>query len=207
MAILDRGIPGRELIDKTAILLLRNTCDAYALSCKIHDQPFSRPSEWMSGKGKHRFQYALLAHNKTGPKPVSRGGLGSTTVRSSLCRACPPTRSEMLWRLQATCSSRRSRREGDEIELRMVECLGQMGSGSVEVKLPHSVPGKLTSEANGARLCRWVRSTICMFARRRLSRCDSEPRTLLLESPRSPASSDSFLRRSGSICVLHEIPS
>ena len=52
VAMLDRGLPGRELVGNTPLLLLHNVCDAYALSWKINDREFNKPSVWMNAQGK-----------------------------------------------------------------------------------------------------------------------------------------------------------
>jgi len=102
--------PGADRQD--AILLLHNTCDAYALSWKIHDQSFSvLGMDERQGEAPFPVR-ACSPTRKTGPQPASRSGPGSTTVRSSPCPACPPTRSEMSWRLPTTCSSRRCAERG-----------------------------------------------------------------------------------------------
>ena len=52
LAILDRGIPGRELNGNTALLYLTATTDKF----------YNFPTPWLSGKGTHEFSYALVAH-------------------------------------------------------------------------------------------------------------------------------------------------
>ena len=64
VALLDRGVPGRELVDNTPLLLLHNVCDAYALTWKIHDREFKQPSAWISGRGTQTYEYALLPHSE-----------------------------------------------------------------------------------------------------------------------------------------------
>ena len=88
-------------------------------------------------QGEHRFQYAVLAHKEDWPKPASQRAweyncpvIAVPGLSANAERNVVETSDNLL--VEAL------RREGDEIELRMVECLGQMGSGSVEVKLPHS---------------------------------------------------------------------
>ena len=53
MALLDRGVPGRELVDRTAIIYLRNACDRYY---------WDKNTDWMRGKGEQSYQYALVAY-------------------------------------------------------------------------------------------------------------------------------------------------
>ena len=138
VAILDRGLPGRELVDNTPILLLHNVCDAYAIAWKINDQEFSKPSLWMNAKGKQVFEYALFAHEQDWPNagvpraaweynsPVVAVPGQAVSQAGSFCQTSPNVIVEAL------------RRVGDEIELRMVECLGQAGTASVRVDLRHT---------------------------------------------------------------------
>ena len=53
LALLDRGVPGRELDGATPVIYLLNTTDKY----------YGYPNAWLSGKGRHRFEYALLPHD------------------------------------------------------------------------------------------------------------------------------------------------
>ena len=138
VAILDRGLPGRELVGNTPILLLHNVSDAYALSWKIHDQEFNKPSVWLNAVGKQVFEYALVAHDQdwtdaqvprmaweyNSPVVVASGL--AVAQAESFCETSPNVIVEAL------------RRTGDEIELRLVECLGQAGKASVRVNLPHT---------------------------------------------------------------------
>ena len=81
VALLDRGVPGRELVGNTPLLLLHNVCDAYALTWRIHDREFSRPSAWMSGRGTQTYEYALLRIRKTGTRRKCRSRRGNSTRR------------------------------------------------------------------------------------------------------------------------------
>ena len=137
LAILDRGIPGRELVDKTAILLLHNCCDAYALSWQIHDELFSRPSQWLSGQGKHRFQYAVFAHEEDWPNAAIAQRAWEYNCPLVTIPGTDATPQPSAVATSANLLLESLRRVGDEIELRMAECLGMPGSGSVTVNLPH----------------------------------------------------------------------
>ena len=81
VALLDRGVPGRELVGNTPLLLLHNVCDAYALTWRIHDREFIRPSAWMSGRGTQTYEYALLRTRRTGKRRKCRSRPGNTTLR------------------------------------------------------------------------------------------------------------------------------
>jgi hypothetical protein len=137
VALLDRGVPGRELVGNTPLLLLHNVCGAYALSWKIHDREFNQPSVWMAGRGTQTYEYALLAHPEDweaaqvpqwaweyNTPVVVQAGLSAPAAR--FCE----TSSNVI--IEAV------RRVGDEIEVRLVECLGREGQGHIRVNLPHT---------------------------------------------------------------------
>ncbi len=137
VAILDRGVPGRELVGKTPILLLHNTSDAYALSWKIHDRPFSEPSTWLSGRGRQVFEYALYAHDEDWSQ--ARVPQMAWEYNSPVFTACDATVADaQVWvETSDNVILEAMRRDGDELELRLVECLGQAGPAAVTVRLPH----------------------------------------------------------------------
>ena len=51
VALLDRGLPGRELTGQTPVFFLLNAQDTY----------LGYPCAWLSGRGRHHFSYALVA--------------------------------------------------------------------------------------------------------------------------------------------------
>ena len=127
VSLLDRGLSGREINGKTPIIFLLNATDKYR----------GYPNAWLSGKGNHHLSYALIARdgdwNQSGIphaareynlQPVFLGGAGRVETQSFL------QTSENLT-LQAV------RREGKEIEIRMIECLGAPGTAEVTINFPH----------------------------------------------------------------------
>jgi hypothetical protein len=127
VAVLDRGLPGRELTDNTPVLFLLNAQDIY----------MGYPCAWLSGRGRHRFSFALVAHDgdwkdaripqmawEFNCPPVVAEGVAKTAPKSFV------TTSDNVI-VQAL------RREADEIELRLAECLGLAGTAEVSINLPH----------------------------------------------------------------------
>jgi alpha-mannosidase len=127
VALLDRGLSGREVTGKTPIIFLLNATDKY----------YGYDNPWLSGKGKHRLEYALVAHDSTWDKaripqlawefncpPVAVPNRGKTSSRSFV-----KTSENVI--VEAI------RREDSEIELRMAECLGIAGTAEVKLSLPH----------------------------------------------------------------------
>ena len=127
MALFDRGVTGREIDDLTPIVYLYNATDKY----------YGHPNSWLSGAGRHRFAYALMAHEgewkdaripniawEYNCPPVPLPGCAVATPQSFLS-ASPNVIVEAL------------RRVGDEIELRLGEITGNAGNAEVQLDLPH----------------------------------------------------------------------
>jgi hypothetical protein len=127
LALLDRGVPGRELSGNMMILPLLNAYDAYR----------GKPNPWLSGRGEHRFDYSIVpletgwreasvplrAHERNAPPIVqllSTGGDLSSTQRSWL-------------RTSDNVIVESVRRVGTELEIRLVEWTGTSGTGTVEL--------------------------------------------------------------------------
>jgi alpha-mannosidase len=137
VALLDRGVPGRELVDNTPLLLLHNVCDAYALTWRIHDREFSQPSAWMSGRGTQTYEYALLAHEEDWEAAevpqwaweYNTPVIAQAGFNAPAARFCDTSSNVIVESI---------RRVDDEIEVRLVECLGLSGKGHIQVHLPHT---------------------------------------------------------------------
>ncbi|MCX7005702.1 MAG: hypothetical protein NTY53_00325, partial [Kiritimatiellaeota bacterium] len=126
VALLDRGLSGRELTGRTPILFLLNTTEKYR----------GYPTPWLSGKDQPKLHYALVVHEGTWESaripqraweyntPDYPCGVAGATPQSFV-QTSPNVIMEAL------------RREGGEIEMRLVECFGRAGEASVTLNLPH----------------------------------------------------------------------
>ena len=127
VAILDRGLSGRELNDRTPIIYLLNATDTY----------YAYPNSWLSGKGRHHLEYALVAHEglwdqaripqmawEYNSSPVLVAGRKALAAKSFL-----RTSNNVIVEV--------ARREGNAIEVRLTECLGLPGTAEVTLSLPH----------------------------------------------------------------------
>jgi len=127
VAILDRGLSGREIDGRTPILYLLNATDKYR----------GYPNAWLSGKGKHHLPYALMAYEgdwddariphaawEYNSQPIFLANSVQAGTRSFL-----QTSGNLI--VQAV------RREGKEIEVRMIECFGVRGTAEVTTGFPH----------------------------------------------------------------------
>ncbi len=140
VAMLDRGVPSRELAGNKLIVLLNNVFNRY----------YWDASDWTNGKGRRRFQYAIYAHETpwaqarvphmaweyNAPPLVSLGT--AVNAEQSFLETSPNLIVEAL------------RRTGKEIEVRLVECLGGAGPATVKVNLPH-LSAALTDLIGGRR--------------------------------------------------------
>jgi alpha-mannosidase len=127
VAIFDRGLTGRELNDKTPIIYLLNAVDKY----------YGYPNSWLSGKGQHHSEYALYAHEAEWAE--------SRIPQMAWEYNCPPLAMVAREAVEAKSFVQTSdnvimevmRREGSEIEMRLVECRGVAGTAEVTLNLPH----------------------------------------------------------------------
>jgi alpha-mannosidase len=127
MALFDRGCSGREINGRVPIIYLYNATDKY----------YGYPNAWLSGKGRHVLQYALVFHAEEwkaariphiaweyNVQPIS---IPRRTVNSS----------PSFLTASGNVIVEAVRREGDQIEVRLVECLGLPGTAEVDLRLPH----------------------------------------------------------------------
>ncbi|MBS1877445.1 MAG: hypothetical protein JSU00_29810 [Acidobacteria bacterium] len=127
MAILDRGVTGREINGDTPIIYLYNATDKY----------YGYPNAWLSGKGKHVLEYAAVFH--TGAWEQARIPHMAFEYNSPAIVA--PKRLATAAKPFLTTSDNviveSMRRAGDSIEVRLAECLGAAGQAEVTLLLPH----------------------------------------------------------------------
>jgi len=127
VAILDRGLPGRELTGRTPALFLLNAQDIY----------MGYPCAWLSGDGRHNFSFALVAHDgdwKDARIPQMAWEFNSPpVVVADAAQAAP----QSFLQTSDNVIVQAMRREGGEIELRLAECLGVAGTAEVTLNLPH----------------------------------------------------------------------
>ena len=127
VAILDRGLTGRELNGRTPIIYLLNATDKY----------YGYPNPWLSGKGQHHLEYALVAHEEEWDH--------ARIPQRAWEYNCPPVlvtgRRAMAAKSFISTSSNVIveviRRERADIEMRLVECLGLPSTAEVTLNLPH----------------------------------------------------------------------
>jgi len=127
VAIIDRGLTGRELNENTPIIYLLNARARY----------YGYPNAWLSGKSKHHAEYALIAHADDWDDvriPQTAWEYNSPPIILA-------GRKALGWRSFMSTSGNVIvevvRREGEYIEARLIECFGRPGTAEVTLNLVH----------------------------------------------------------------------
>ena len=127
VAILDRGLSGRETNERTPIIYLLNATDKY----------YGWPNPWLSGKGKNVLAYALVAHEGNWDQariPQMAWEYNSPPIAVTGRKTIPE---KSFVQTSNNLIVQVIRREGKDIEMRLIECLGHPGAAEVTMTLPH----------------------------------------------------------------------
>ena len=127
LALLDRGLAGRELNGKVPVIYLYNA----------HEKYYGYPNSWLSGKGRHKFEYALVPDDGNWTKAAVARRAWEYNCPVSVVSDCAPGPEKSFFETSDNVIVEVMRREGSEIEMRLVECLGQVGEAQVTINLPH----------------------------------------------------------------------
>lgn len=128
LALLDRGLPGREMTGATPILYLLNAVDKYA----------GYDPGWISGRGRHHLEYALVAHNQDWTAARIPQLAWEYNCPPMVATGCALIGPQSFLKTSDNLIVEAMRREGGDIELRLVEVVGQSGAATVELNLPHT---------------------------------------------------------------------
>lgn len=126
VAILDRGLSGREVTGRTPVIFLLNTTNKYR----------GYPNAWLSGEGKHVLEYAIVAHDGAWtdariPQMAWEYNCAPYVVEGAPGKALSFLQSSDNVIIEAM------RRDGDAIEIRLAECFGHSGPAHLTLSLPH----------------------------------------------------------------------
>ena len=127
VALLDRGLPGREITGRSPVIFLLNTSEKYR----------GYPNPWLSGKGKHRLSYALVAHETPWAEARIPRMAWEFNAPPIPVDGTAPIEPASFIQTSDNVIVEAMRREGEHIELRLAECLGIEGKASVTLALPH----------------------------------------------------------------------
>ncbi|WP_263357960.1 glycoside hydrolase family 38 N-terminal domain-containing protein [Acidicapsa ligni] len=128
IALLDRGLSGRELNNRSAAVYLINAEDKY----------WGYENSWLSGKGRHAMPFALLPHSEEWDQASIARAAWEYNREPVLVadRTAMPSKSFLTTSENVIVEA--MRREGNHIEIRLVECIGKSGQAELALLLPHS---------------------------------------------------------------------
>lgn len=128
LAILDRGLTGRETNDRTPVIYLYNATDEY----------YGYPNSWLSGKGSRKLEYALVAHEAGWDSARIPQLAWEYNAPVSAVEGCAVIEPQSFLRTSQNVIAEVVRRDGPDIEVRLTECLGRAGTAEVSLSLPHT---------------------------------------------------------------------
>ena len=128
VALLDRGLTGREINDRTPVIYLLNATDKY----------YGYTNAWLSGKGRHRFEYALVARDADWSAARVPQLAWEYNCPVTVAAGCQATKPQSFLQTSDNVIVEALRRDGADIELRLVEAYGQAGTAEFTLNLPHT---------------------------------------------------------------------
>lgn len=182
LAIFDRGLSGRELTGRTPVIFLLNTTDKY----------YGYPNPWLSGRGRHELEYAIVAHDSAWAEariPRMAWEYNSPPYSISAGRAKPLS----FLRSSDNVIVEAVRVDGEFIEVRLAECFGQPGVAHITldgknrgVTLTNMVGDAATLLVGGPRYEFSVRPQQIVTMRFRTGAVNPAPKPLLEWDPLVP---------------------
>jgi alpha-mannosidase len=127
MAILDRGLTGRELNGRTASIYLFNAEDKY----------WGYENPWLTGKGKHVLQFALIPYDAQWQAARIPQAAWEYNAAPLQIEGRIGATAHLYLETSDNVIVESLRREGDHIVLRVVEAFGTAGEAHVKLLLPH----------------------------------------------------------------------
>jgi len=127
VAILDRGLSGRELHGRTPVLFLLNATDKY----------HGYPNPWLSGKGRHKLEYALVAHEGSWREARIPQLAWEYNCPPAVFPGCASAPARSFLETSENVIVEAMRRESNDLEIRFAECFGESGTAELRVHLPH----------------------------------------------------------------------
>jgi len=125
-AVLDRGLPGREITGKSVSMMLNATSDVY----------MGLPGGWLSGKGRHHFQFAFIAYDDLEIEEQIQQYAWEFNSPPFFETSAVKTEEKSFIATSANIIIESMQRVNDEVEIRFVECLGVKGTAKLEINMP-----------------------------------------------------------------------
>ena len=138
VALLDRGLTGREVNASTPVIYLLNATDKY----------YGYANAWLSGRGRHRLEYALVAHEGDWSQAGAPRLAWEYNCPVTLAANCLAGEAQSFVQTSDNVIIEALRRDGADMEMRLVETVGQPGTAEVTLGLPH-VSAALTDLTGG----------------------------------------------------------
>jgi alpha-mannosidase len=130
LALFDRGLSGREIDGRTPIIYLLNAEDKYQ----------GYPNPWLSGKGKHVLPYSLVARAENWRQQQIPRMAWEYNREPVVIPGRAVSQPKSFIETSENVIVEAMRREGNHIELRLVEFVGSPGTARVQLNLPHGNP-------------------------------------------------------------------
>jgi len=127
VALLDRGLTGREITGNTPIVYLFNAVDQYHKFDNL----------WTTGKGNHQLCYALLPHQEPWQQAAIPRAAWEYNQPPIIIPQSAAQPFQSFLQTSANIIVEAVRREEGHIELRFAESLGVPGTATVKITLPH----------------------------------------------------------------------
>lgn len=126
VALLDRDLTGREINDRTPVIYMLSDVEKY----------YGYPNAWLSGKGRHRLEYALVARESGWNESRIPQMAWEYNCPPIAAQGCQPVADSFL-KTSGNVIVEAMRCDGPDIEIRLTECLGVAGQAEITVNLPH----------------------------------------------------------------------
>jgi alpha-mannosidase len=127
VALLDRGLSGRELNGRSASIYLLNAEDKYQ----------GYENEWLTGKGKHVLEYALLPYESTWETARVPHAAWEYNLAPAVVNGRVDIATKSFVETSGNVIVESLRRESNHIVVRLSEVFGIAGEAQVKLALPH----------------------------------------------------------------------
>jgi alpha-mannosidase len=128
MALLDRGLTGREINGNTPVIYLLNAVDQY----------HKLENNWTTGKGRHLCEYSLFPHDQPWEHAAIPMRAWEYSQPPIMIAQAGNDNEPPILETSGNIVVEALRREGNQIELRFAEALGIPGAATVKLNLPHN---------------------------------------------------------------------
>ena len=126
VALLDRGLSGRENHDNTACIFLKLAAEKY----------MGYPNAWLSGTGTHHYQYAIVGCDFSDSEDVIPRMAWEYNAPPVFMRTAEPVKAKSYMTSSDNIIIHSMHRKADELEIRFVESIGKNGTADLKLNLP-----------------------------------------------------------------------